>query len=209
MKKHHRVGLWAKYEGPKEPYDMFVLSLLQLHPNDRILDNGTGNGRFASLIEPMGCEVFAIDINLTLLTNAAERAKGQAKFHVILAEMTNLPFSEKAFDKIICVHNLWYVRDYDTAVHEMLRLVRPNGICVIDHLNLFDLENLYDINCYVAAIRALIGRGTADIGRTLRTVLRPFPATRTSVFSVVSYKPLRVVYAPKLFARRFVVKVCA
>jgi len=206
MGKHRRVGRWAKYADPKEPYDRFVLGLLQPQSDDIILDNGTGNGRFASLLESMGCEVFAIDINLTLLAEAADKARRHDKFHVVLADMTYLPFPERMFDKIICVHNLWYVRDYVKAVHEMLRAARPRGIVVIDHLNLFNMEDLHHIDFYIAIVRGLMGLRTIDVGRSIRALLRPFPTGRTSVFSILSYKPLQVVNAPKFFALRYVVK---
>jgi ubiquinone/menaquinone biosynthesis C-methylase UbiE len=169
------------------------------------LDNGTGNGRFASELASKGCDVVALDINLTLTKAARQNTIENRSVHVILADMTNLPFSHHCFDKIICVHNLWYVPGYEKAIYEMRRVLRQGGILVADHLNLFDPAMYRRMAFYTILVLALAKKRIADIGRTSKALLRPFQGAKFQVWSVMTYDPLRITKGVRQFARRFVV----
>lgn len=201
-----RVKTWLVYTAPKQPYDLFVLSLLGCKPRMLVLDNGTGNGRFAAQIASKGCDVVALDINLTLIKAARQNTIGNRNVHIILADMTKLPFSHHCFDKVICVHNLWYVSDYRKAIHEMQRVLRSGGVLVADHLNLFDPITYVQMAFYACLVLALAKKQVADIGRTSKALLRPFQGTMFQVWSVITYDPLRISKGVKQFARRFVIR---
>jgi SAM-dependent methyltransferase len=203
-KSHARLGVWLAYKALKEPYDLFVLSLLGWNPGELVLDNGTGNGRFASELASKGCEVVALDINPILIKAARQNTIENGNVHAILADMTNLPFSHHCFDKIICVHNLWYVPDYRRAIYEMRRVLRSGGILVADHLNLFDPAVYRQAAFYAVLVLVLAKKRTGDIGRTLKTLLRPFQGRKFQVWSVITYDPLQIVKGSRHFARRFV-----
>jgi len=202
---HARSQRWLKYGPPVQPYDSFALDLLHHSSDELILDNGAGNGRFAASLASMGSRVVALDIDLKLLKAARQNTRTRGNVSVIRADMTNLPFVRESFDKVICVHNLWYVGDYEKAVHEMRRVLSRCGMCVVDHLNLLDPRAFAHVAFYVSAIRALAGRGPMDIGRTLWSLMRPFRGTRAEIYSVMAYEPLHIVKDVRNLARRFVI----
>ena len=186
------------------PYDLFITDLLRSCPNELVLDNGTGNGRFALRLASLGCEVVALDINLRLLRAAKDKTRKE-NVHVVLADMTHLPFASESFAKVICVHNLWCVPDYTKAVQEMRRTAHSDGIIVADHLNLLDPRNFADPAFYFVAVKTATGTGLY-IWRTASAVLAPFQGASTDVYSVFKYEPLCIVKRARRFARRFVIR---
>ena len=200
---HLRIGKWLEYGAP-ELYGQFVVGLLRASRNELVLDDGAGNGRFALQLASLGCEVVALDVSLTLLRSARERIAGHNRVHVIVADMTRLPFASKTFDKVICVHNLWYVADYKKAVQEMRRVLRPGGVFVMDHLNLLDPRTLLLLP-YVL-VRAMVLGGPVDVGRAISALLAPLKGTKIHIYSVLTSDPLRVAEGPSALARRFVFK---
>src|SRR3972149_10496442 len=117
-KGHSRLERWLNYEAPTQPYDLFVLDLLHPNPNEVVLDDGAGNARFALRLASIGCEVIAVDLNLKMLERARESCarRKAVRVHIVLGDMVNLPLRNGSLDNVICVHNLWYVRDYKKAV---------------------------------------------------------------------------------------------
>jgi len=200
---HWRIGKWLEYGAP-ELYGQFVVGLLRASRSELVLDDGAGNGRFALQLASLGCEVVALDVSLTLLGSARERIAGHNRVHIIVADMTRLPFASEAFDKVICVHNLWYVADYKNAVQEMRRVLRPGGVFVMDHLNLLDPRTLFLLP-YVL-LRTMVLGGPVDVGRTISALLASLEHTTVHVYSVVTNDPLRIADGPKALARRFVFK---
>lgn len=129
------------------------------------------------------------------------------KIEFVLADMQSLPFKAGIFEKILCVHNLWCVPHYKTAVKEMFRTLRKNGEVVIDHLNIL---NLHILLAWVQNVAAKIARrGPLPVFyRNPYEILRPFAPFRASVFSLVISRRGRL-YAMKgidPFAPRFVIK---
>jgi ubiquinone/menaquinone biosynthesis C-methylase UbiE len=201
------VRHWLGYAS--DAYLNFLLS--QLHPekDELILDNGCGNGRFSIALRQKGARVVALDVNLSLLKKGAVKAKEEmldSKIEFILADMQSLPFKVGIFEKILCVHNLWYVPRYKTAVREMFRTLKKNGEMVVDHLNFL---NLHVLLAWVQYVASRIGRRspTPVFYRNPYEILRPFAFSRTSVFSLFTRQSR--LYAMKginPFASRLVVK---
>jgi len=201
-KGHFRLERWLNYQPPTQPYDLFVLGLLQANSNDVVLDDGAGNARFATRLASIGCEVIALDLNLKMLKRARKdcNTKGSVRVHIVLGDMVNLPLRNGSVDKVLCIHNLWYVRDYKGAISEMHRVLCSHGICIVDQLNSLDPKKLFD----KTSVEALLSGGFVDVGRTARSFLRAFGTARVQVYSVLNYEPLRVVEGIRNLARRFV-----
>lgn len=205
---HKQVQYWLRYTS--DAYLNFLLS--QLHPEkgELILDNGCGNGRFSIALGQKGAKVVALDVNVSLLKKAAATAKEEMLNHrveFVLGDMQSLPFKAGIFEKILCVHNLWYVPRYKTAVNEMLRTLKKNGEMVIDHLNLLNPRVLLGWVQYVAA--RIYRRGPTPVFyRNPYRIVGPFAFFQTSVFSLVIKRKGRL-YAMKginPFAIRLIVK---
>ena len=53
----------------------------------------------------------------------------------VAADMTELPFADRAFDKTVSVAALEFVADEKRAVAELFRVTRPGGVVVVATLN--------------------------------------------------------------------------
>lgn len=92
----------------------------------RILDAGTGDGYMLSEIK---CgELWGIDISALRLERAAKRVG-----HAILRreDLNNTKIESNFFDGIICADVLEHMRTPANAIHEIIRICKPNGFIVL------------------------------------------------------------------------------
>jgi SAM-dependent methyltransferase len=200
---HERLDPWRNYGSVSESaYDQFVVRLLSPSVANLVLDAGTGNGRFAEYISNLGCTVVGVDINFSILSTAKRRLQ-RSKVDLIVGDLSSLPFRNFVFDRILCVHNLWYVRAYEKAVSSMINSLKVDGLMVIDHLNLFAF---FGLTYFRRSFSLILRRGICDIGRRRKTILRPFLGRGTFEVSYLSaMKPLIIGRRPVAFAKRFTV----
>ena len=200
---HERLERWKGYESVlASSYDRFIVQLLDLARANLVLDAGTGNGRFAEYISRLGCKVVAVDINRSILAVAKQSAH-RPNVEFVVADISSLPIRDCVFDRILCVHNLWYVREYDGAISSMIDSLNENGIMVIDHLNLFGFFGLtYFLSCLFLILR----RKIIDIGRRRTSILKPFLGRGAmEVSCVTAMNPLTIEKKTAPFASRFIV----
>jgi demethylmenaquinone methyltransferase/2-methoxy-6-polyprenyl-1,4-benzoquinol methylase len=107
--------------------------LLRGQTGDRILDAGGGTGRNGVPLVAAGIVVVVCDVSLEMLRQA--RKKG---LHVVLADVSRLPFADGAFDRILVVdafhHFVWpsAAATQPSAARQMLRVLEPAGRIVIE-----------------------------------------------------------------------------
>lgn len=208
LRNHGYLPRWTEYQ-PDE-YSSFIMRLLNPKQNELILDDGAGNGRFSVAIAEEGAEIISLDINKKLLKTAAENFR-QKRLHdkaqFILADIQNLPFNSYVFDKVLCVHNLWYVADYRKATSEMFRALKNGGEVVLDQLNLLTWRAC--IGEFIYIIMRILRRNHSPIFyRTPRQILGPFKTYRTESFiiSFGSGNALSFKRGKSLRAPRFIIK---
>lgn len=103
-----------------------TLSLAGDMTGKRILDAGTGDGY---MLQEIRCgELWGIDISARRLERAAKRAP-----HAILRQedLNRTSLESNFFDGIICADVLEHMRDPANAIHEMIRICRPDGFIVL------------------------------------------------------------------------------
>lgn len=119
--------------------------LRQCHPiaGRQVLDVGCGDGFFSITFVKAGGVVTGVDTDEEMLnaarTNAA-REDVSAAF--IKASAGSLPFPDATFDLVVAVSLLCLVRDRETALTEMARLLKPGGRIVIGELGAWSLWNI-------------------------------------------------------------------
>jgi ubiquinone/menaquinone biosynthesis C-methylase UbiE len=123
------IGTLVKnYEGE------LILDLLRPGQGEIILDAGCGTGGFTLDILSFGVQVIGLDISLPMLMRAAQKAKGYP-FQIVLADMSNLPFQENSFNKVVSVTALEFIKDAKDAVRELFRVTKKGGCVVVATLN--------------------------------------------------------------------------
>lgn len=91
-----------------------------------VLDIGTGQGYFMSILKSKGYIVVGTDINLHRLKIA--------KFHgdVILADSQNLPFKNNSFDIISSIGLLHHVEEPIVVLNEIRRCMKLKGLLYLE-----------------------------------------------------------------------------
>lgn len=106
-----------------------VTSRIRSWKPKQLLDVASGTGDLALAIQDgcPDCEVIASDFCAEMLEHAGRR--GIAK--TIVADALNLPFDDASFDVVTVAFGLRNMADYEAAVREMRRVLRPGGRLVI------------------------------------------------------------------------------
>lgn len=99
-----------------------------------LLEPGIGTGRVALPLAERGYQIVGGDISEEMLGVCLTRSINVAnRLHCVLADTNFLPFPEKAFDLCLAVHLFYFIPQWQQAVQEMLRVLRPNGVLILLH----------------------------------------------------------------------------
>jgi len=94
-----------------------------------ILDLGCGDGAHLPwLRDQVTGTIYASDYNLLRLRRATGRGVAE---RVVLADLTDYPAADDAFDVVFCNHVLEHVPDAGAALTETRRILAPDGIVIL------------------------------------------------------------------------------
>jgi demethylmenaquinone methyltransferase/2-methoxy-6-polyprenyl-1,4-benzoquinol methylase len=103
----------------------FLVSQVEVGPNERVLDVATGTGLVAAeLIRQKGCTVVGLDQSPEMLAVARERLPD---VELVEASAESLPFADESFDALTFTYLLRYVVEPGATLTELARVVRPGG----------------------------------------------------------------------------------
>ncbi len=101
-------------------------SLLPNVTNLQMLDIGCGMGEFAYYcIENDAKHVTAIDVSKNMLT-IAQREHAHANIDYCLQALEDYEVSPESYDCITSSLSLHYVKDFDTVIRKIARMLRPD-----------------------------------------------------------------------------------
>jgi ubiquinone/menaquinone biosynthesis C-methylase UbiE len=97
-----------------------------------VLEIGAGSGSVAQRLLSDAPELAwtAIDIDPHMTQAAATRLRGFAGASVQTADATAMPFPDDSFDSVVSCLMLHHIIDWERAVAETARVLRPGGIFV-------------------------------------------------------------------------------
>jgi ubiquinone/menaquinone biosynthesis C-methylase UbiE len=105
-----------------------IFDYLKPHKNDRVCDVACGCGELSTRLLKRGCQVVGTDSDKKSIT-IAQAFSGKNSF--ALANAEKLPFKRDVFDKVVSVCALEHFNEGETALQEISRILKPDGIVVL------------------------------------------------------------------------------
>lgn len=103
-------------------------TFLDPEPDWRVADLGSGTGRYTSELAPVAGQIFAVDVRREM--HRYYREKGlPANVTPLLADFQRLPLPDGALDGAVSMRT--YHHDFEPALPEVARVLRPGGRLVI------------------------------------------------------------------------------
>jgi 2-polyprenyl-3-methyl-5-hydroxy-6-metoxy-1,4-benzoquinol methylase len=110
---------------------------LKLKPQSLVLDAGCGRGRhLRALAKLPDLNIIGIDKNVSDLNEARTSIKNMpdalsGNFLITRADINSLPFASATFDCVICSEVLEHIPEHETALKELVRVLKPKGNIVV------------------------------------------------------------------------------
>jgi ubiquinone/menaquinone biosynthesis C-methylase UbiE len=136
--------LYEHYENDAEIFDYFdekqtdtrlrqtvVKKLGKIATDSIIMDIGSGGGWIANELIDMCDTFFSVDISEKNLSKIHAKLN-KNNHYPIQADVMHLPFADDSIDYIISSAMIEHIPDPERAIHEMYRILKPNGILLIE-----------------------------------------------------------------------------
>lgn len=101
------------------------LAIKNIKFSGKCLDLCTGTGDIAELLQKKGCDVTGLDFSDKML-EIAQKKHPQINFTE--GDCTDLPFEDNCFDAVTISFGLRNIENYDKALDEIYRVLKPDGI---------------------------------------------------------------------------------
>ena len=98
---------------------------------ERVLEAGSGAGRFTEVMVGTGAEVFSLDYSSAVDANAQNNGAAR-NLTLFQADILNLPLRPRSFDRVLCIGVLQHTPDPARAFASLAEKVKPGGQLVVD-----------------------------------------------------------------------------
>lgn len=147
-----------------------IATRLASREKSTFLDAGCGDGSHTIRLARRGFPVVALDFSPYVLTRAGDNVASHNLGHMVRFEqgsLLQLPFSDGAFELVLCWGVLMHIPEVETAISELARVVKLNGFLIISEVNMWSIERTLMRSVRRALGRTLIrrlrGREPADL----------------------------------------------
>jgi demethylmenaquinone methyltransferase/2-methoxy-6-polyprenyl-1,4-benzoquinol methylase len=160
----------------------FLVSRLDVGPDDTVLDVATGTGAVAiELVRRTGCRVVGLDQSREMLETGRERVKAAGladRIELMAGTAERLTYEDDSFDGLTFTYLLRYVADPAATMRELARVVKPGGVIAMLEFGLprglaRPAWELY-VRVGLPLLGALVSPGWRRVGSFLGPSIREF-----------------------------------
>ena len=122
-----------------------VVRRLGLRPGMRILDAGCGTAFNAVRLAEMGLEIDGVDLSRSAIAEGVDYAEAcgvSDRVRLRQGDLTALDVPDRTYDAVLCLGVLMHVPDFDAAIAELARILKPGGALLLYEGNVDSPENL-------------------------------------------------------------------
>lgn len=126
---------WAAVYDDKDPStwldEPFLLKHLRPFPGCRILDVGSGTGRYLRQLTPSSYRIVGIDLSRNMLAKAHQHLRRRPDVFLVQGSATSLPFLPCSFDRIMSGLVVDHVGSPEQFFREVSTVLVPDGLAVV------------------------------------------------------------------------------
>lgn len=138
-------------------------------PDKRVLDLASGEGYGSHLLARTAAAVVGVDLDAATIRHAAEKY-GSATLRFIIGSATAVPIADDhSFDVIVCFEAIEHIEDQAALLHEVARLLTPQGLFIVSTPNAAEYRTDEEPNPFhvkelqMDAFRQLLARHFTDV----------------------------------------------
>ena len=139
--KDHLISGWSEH-GLSQRLELLKESFSELPRTNfpTVLDLGCGPGTYVRFLSDANGSVVGLDYSIPSLLKALSKDKKKKGLYVG-GDAYHLPFQDNSFDLILSIGTLQSMENPENVMKEVKRVLRPNGILILEFLNHFDFVN--------------------------------------------------------------------
>jgi SAM-dependent methyltransferase len=123
--------------------DQWLEQLLPVPTGQLLLDVGCGTGNHLARLRAKGFEAAGVDGSPEMLAEARRLNPGA---DLRPGDVEALPFADAAFELVVCIEVLRYLRDPYACVREIARVLRPGGQALVTAAPLLSWNGYWLVN---------------------------------------------------------------
>lgn len=125
-----------KMAGQNKESNDWTVSLLDIQPNDHVLEVGFGPGLAIKSAAQLASDGFVagIDFSETMVKQASKlnfQGIESGRIELKNADVSSIPYNSEAFDKVFAVNIIYLWPDLVSTVQELRRVLRPGGLLAL------------------------------------------------------------------------------
>jgi arsenite methyltransferase len=115
-----------------KPSNDWAISLMNIEPNDHLLEIGFGPGMAIEKVSQIALNGFVagIDFSETMLEQARKLNASAIESGLVelkYGEVSSIPYGDELFDKVFGINVMYVLPDLSKAIKEMCRVLKPGG----------------------------------------------------------------------------------